>query len=515
MAASIRASTAATATSAPTAPAGTTLGDLVIVFHWTKVDGNGVPTHTLQANFKEIATRDHDDGTTDGRLSVAAKVCTVGGAQTYQAYVASAGTSFAGLTVLTVGTWERDALLTQIGDINIGTTTTTNAQPNPLSIVTPQAQCLVFTVAAWHLTAAASGVLTAPTGYTNLVEMAGSVASELAWASKVVATATTEDPGAWTDAITPNGTSSITFAIRPRNVTLDASVGAVAFTGVASTFSRTLRLEAAVGTLALTGVAAGLTAQRTLVCATGAFALAGIAASLDYEESTGVTVDADAGAFPLSGVAAGFTVHRQLSAATGAFALSGPATGLRASRTLTSAAGAFALATSSAGLSAGRTLSASAGSIPFTGVSAIFSRTRRLTAETGSIPLTGTSTGLTAARVFALSAGSFSLSGQDVSFATGLGIVASGGEFPFAGSPITFTVARRLSTDAASFAFTGVSAGLAYAPILGDYTLAAEAGAFAFTGVAASLTETIVSRPVEIPRVTVTVEVSEIFRRRR
>lgn len=439
MAASIRASTAATATNNPTSPAGTTIGDLVIVFHWTKVDGNGVPTHTLNtgALFEEIATRAHDDGTTDGRLSVACKVCTVGGAQTYNAYTSSAGTDFAGITVLTVGTWERAAGLSEIGDVSAGTTLTTNAQPNPPSIITPQTECLVFTVAAWHLTAAASGTLTAPTGYTNLVEMAGSVASELAWASKVVATATTEDPGTWTDAITPNGTSSITFAIRPRSISLTSDAGAFALTGTATGLTAARTITASTGTFALTGIAATLGRSLTMTAAAAAFALTGNDATLEYVPASGL--DADAGAFTLTGTSTGLLAARRLDASTGAFSLTGTSTGLAVARRLTADTGTCALTGQAAGLSRAVTIAAAA----------------------GSVAVTGTSTGILAGRLLGAAVGAFSLTGNDAELdAGGPQVLAGTGAFSLDGPAVGLSVARGIVCSAGAFVFAGVAAEL-------------------------------------------------------
>src|SRR5688572_8152388 len=102
MAAVVRASTAATATNSPSSPASTEVGDCVIVVHWTR-GGAGEPTHTKQSGFEEIRSHAHNDGSTDGRLSVAYKIATSSGANAYNTYVSNTGTDYAGIVVLKKG----------------------------------------------------------------------------------------------------------------------------------------------------------------------------------------------------------------------------------------------------------------------------------------------------------------------------------------------------------------------------------------------------------------------------
>src|SRR3972149_6635226 len=98
----VRGNTAATATNTPTSPASTQIGDLVLVFMWTRA-GAGIPTHTLQSGFATIRSHSHNDGNTDGRLSLAYKIATAAGAQPYNAYTSSTGTDFSGICVLIGG----------------------------------------------------------------------------------------------------------------------------------------------------------------------------------------------------------------------------------------------------------------------------------------------------------------------------------------------------------------------------------------------------------------------------
>lgn len=206
----IRGSTAATATNNPTSPAGTQVGDMVIVIHWTR-NGAGVPTHTLQSGFTEIRSHGHDDGSTDGRLSVAYRIATSSGANGYNAYTSSAGTDYAGIIVLQAGTFDP----TTIADVQTSATTTGTGASNPPSVTTPVARCMVMAIAAYHLVSAATFNMTPPTNYTETWEMAGSVDVELAVATRILAAAGAEDAAAWTDNGTPNGSSAMVLVFRP------------------------------------------------------------------------------------------------------------------------------------------------------------------------------------------------------------------------------------------------------------------------------------------------------------
>ncbi|MGE3453889.1 MAG: MopE-related protein, partial [Kofleriaceae bacterium] len=92
--------TPATATLAPVSNAATAVGDLVIVTTFT-AGGSGVPSHTLQSGFNLMAADSNNDGSSDTAISVAYRVVTVAGAQTYQAFTSSNGSgNFSGITVL-------------------------------------------------------------------------------------------------------------------------------------------------------------------------------------------------------------------------------------------------------------------------------------------------------------------------------------------------------------------------------------------------------------------------------
>jgi len=210
----IRGSTVPTATAAPVAPAATLAGDLVIVVTWT-VGTAGVPTHTIQSGYTEIRTQAHDDGSTDGRLSIAYHNPTGGnngtslaGAQAHQAYATSGGTDYSGILVLKKGFWS-------VTGIQSNSTNDTFSSPPTAPAVTLNQKKIVLAIGAWHLSAAATVAVTPPTNYTEVWEIAGSVAAELSMAYRIFKTAvgTAETPGAFADDVTPNGSAVATIAI--------------------------------------------------------------------------------------------------------------------------------------------------------------------------------------------------------------------------------------------------------------------------------------------------------------
>lgn len=210
----IRGSTVPTATLAPTSPAATLPGDLVIVTTFT-VAGAGVPTHTLQSGFTQIISLSMDDGSTDGRLSVAYHDPSGGdngtnqtGAQAFQAYTSSGGTSYSGIVVLKKGYWT----VTGIQSASAQDASGTSADP-PSVTLNQKKMVLIF--GAWHMTASATVSITPPANYTEIYEMAGSNAAELSAAYRLFKTASgaAENPAAFTDDVTPNQCGAITIAI--------------------------------------------------------------------------------------------------------------------------------------------------------------------------------------------------------------------------------------------------------------------------------------------------------------
>jgi hypothetical protein len=210
-----RGATAPAAGLTTTSPVGTQIGDLVIVFTFERLGSAVNTTLSLDGSMdRQLCNFFHGDGSTDGALGVAVKVTTVAGAQSYQGFTSSTGSPNAvtGCEVLQAGTFDPEVLNILVG---APTTSTNSSAPNPGAITSLDAgvEYLVITLAAWHLSSAATVTVTAPTSYTNNQDVAGSDDIELAWASREVTGVTSEDPGAWGDDVTPNGTAVFTFAV--------------------------------------------------------------------------------------------------------------------------------------------------------------------------------------------------------------------------------------------------------------------------------------------------------------
>lgn len=255
---SIRGQTAPVAGGTVTSPAGTQVGDLVIVYTFERLGAAAGSTLSVNggAGFTQIRNHFHDDSTTDGALAIAYKVATQAGAQSYQGFTSSTGSPawWTGCTVLQAGTFDTTALASN------GVTQTTNAVPNPPSVTGLSAtrQYLVLAIAAWHLGSSVTNTATAPTNYTNLVQLAGAATADLACASRAVSAVTSEDPGTYGDDQAPNGTCALTVAIG--NALPGQGSGAAALAIGASAEGRTVKsgFTALALTLALAGVGASV-----------------------------------------------------------------------------------------------------------------------------------------------------------------------------------------------------------------------------------------------------------------
>ena len=195
---------------ASTSHASTSVGDLVIVGVWERA-GAGIPNHTLQAGFIELFSQSHNDGSTDGRLSVACKIATASGANSYTPYTSSVGTdTWSCSIVLDEGTF---ALHHRVAT---GVSTTGTTAPNPPSTGNfgVSADWLVIVFAGWHLTADQTLTPTAPTNYTLQADLNAADNGDLAMATRAITGGPAlEDPGGWADNQTPNGSAGITVAI--------------------------------------------------------------------------------------------------------------------------------------------------------------------------------------------------------------------------------------------------------------------------------------------------------------
>lgn len=241
---SIRGSTAPGSGLAVTSPAGTQVGDMVICCTWERA-GAGIPTHTLQSGngFVEINSHSHNDGSTDGRLSVAYKIATASGANSYTAYSTDGtGTVYTGCIVV----YGHNT----VGIVTNSSTQTTNAVPNPPSVTGLTGDFLVCIASGWHLGSAATVTVAPGANYNETWEVAGSVDLEFGLATRAMTglSSSTEDPPAWTDDVAPNGTASVTFAI-PAAIPQTVTPGVLAHT--ITTYAPTIRL----GTVTTPGTA--------------------------------------------------------------------------------------------------------------------------------------------------------------------------------------------------------------------------------------------------------------------
>lgn len=279
----VRSRTTPAAGLSATSGAGTAIGDMVICFTWERA-GAGVPTHTLQANFVEIISKDHNDGSTDGRLSIAYKIATASGANSYQAYTSSVGTeTWTGLVVVTVATFAATA--TNKGPTaSAAVTTTTNAAPDPPDLTLGATRdWLVLVVGAWHHSASATITPTAPTNYANLIEVAGASTGDIGIADRSLTAPASENPGAFGDNIAPNGASAATIGIAsPILFTRTAAIDGVGAVTAAATFFSVFEGSGAIGATAdvsASGTFFTIFERSSAIGATGAIESAGVGES--------------------------------------------------------------------------------------------------------------------------------------------------------------------------------------------------------------------------------------------
>ncbi|MDX2092321.1 MAG: MopE-related protein [Kofleriaceae bacterium] len=218
--------TPATATLAPQSDASTGVGDLIIVSTFTN-GSSGIPTHTLQSGFTQLVSRGNDDGNNDVRLSIAYRVATTAGAQTYQAYTSSSGSNnYTGITVIRAGRYDLARVVVAETD-NDG-----NGAPNPPGTGVQAGPYFVLAIGAWHLGSSQTVAVSPPGSFTEAWEMTGSNQGEMS-----VAVGTSADPGSFTDDVTPNNTISVAIAIRaldPSNASVWVGLNAGTSAGTAN-----------------------------------------------------------------------------------------------------------------------------------------------------------------------------------------------------------------------------------------------------------------------------------------
>jgi hypothetical protein len=219
--------TGATQTLAPTSAAATAVGDLVVVSTWSFVTNNAVITHTLQPGFTQILSSSLDDGSADARLSIAFKVATVAGAQTYQAYTSSAGTSFTGLVVLKAGTF--DITLLSSG----ATASAVNDRgPNPPAVGPVATPSIALVFGGWHFNGASGtidGTLPAAPA-AKIWETLGNQPTEFLAGDQFVQANATVDPGQFTSIGGSSGNigAVVVIGLKNRSVFLGLNQGVTA-----------------------------------------------------------------------------------------------------------------------------------------------------------------------------------------------------------------------------------------------------------------------------------------------
>jgi hypothetical protein len=200
---------------AVSSPASTQVGDLLIFLVWSQ--GAVIPDHAIQSGFFEWRTHSHNDGSTDGRLSVAVKEAALSGTQSYTPYVitnATANQTSIGVVVLQAGTWNPAYAESQPRANSA--TQTNNAVPNPPSLADLTGDFYVLALAGWHVTSAAAVAATTMANYSIIAQNASaSHVTHLAIAARSMTglSAATEDPGAFGDNVAPNGSASMTIAV--------------------------------------------------------------------------------------------------------------------------------------------------------------------------------------------------------------------------------------------------------------------------------------------------------------
>lgn len=258
-----RGGTAAVAGLTTTSPAGTQVGDLVLVYTFERLGTGSASTLTLDGSMgRELCNLFHNDGSTDGALGVAAVIATSAGAQSYQGFTSSVGTETAtGCEVVEAGTF--DPTLANIRTATPVTATGTGV-PNPPSVGsldTGRAH-YVAAISAWHMSSASAWTPTAPTNYTNLTHISASLNRELACSSRILSAGpSSEDPGTYGDSITPNGTCSFTLAVQG-SVLPTLEDGSEEWSGAAGKSGALISAKLAIGAVAVAaGIAHGLLQQ--------------------------------------------------------------------------------------------------------------------------------------------------------------------------------------------------------------------------------------------------------------
>jgi hypothetical protein len=194
-----------------TTDAGTLVDDLVIIITWSQ--GTTIPTHTLQSGFTEVLTQALDDGTTDARLSIAYKIATSAGAQTYTPYSSGAAGISSHIVI------EKDTFDAADPFDGVASTTSTGTGPPdpPSATASTAADRLVIAIGAWRTNTGDGQLMTPPSGYTELFDADNQTAASGSQSAATLAVSTSggHDPGAFGDSFAPTGSAAATLLVNP------------------------------------------------------------------------------------------------------------------------------------------------------------------------------------------------------------------------------------------------------------------------------------------------------------
>jgi len=345
----------------------------------------------------------------------------------------------------------------------------------------------------------------APTNYGDLSakdsEQAAGSAATVFLASRTLATAAAEDPGAFTSDGSDQwaaGTAAFRPAAGGGNTTMVASKGAYAITGKTITTTKQWLLTAAKGAYAITGKAATTSKGFVMVAAKGAYVITGktitttkqwlLTAAKGTYTITGktatlfraITLVAAKGSYAITGKAITTTKQWLLTAAKGAYAITGKAATLTKSGgaiTMVAAKGAYTITGKAAITTKQWLLTAVKGVYAITGKEPITSRDITLIAAKGAYAITGKAITTTKQWKMVAAAGVYAITGKTVTFLRTHIMVAAKGAYAITGNAITTTKQWLLVAAKGSYAVTGKTINTTK-----QWLLVVAKGAYAITG---------------------------------
>lgn len=365
-------------TGAVTSDASTQVGDLLVFVGFSQGPVLVSIVHAIQSGFVSLHDEGLNDGADDGRLTVAAKIATVAGAQSYTPWAisgATAGQTSIGIYTVQKDTWNPSILTGYPAANHAGVVGTGTTAPNPPQ-VTPATgfDYIILSLGAWHVTVAEATDAGAPASYTMRGENDTSTAhvTHLAISDRtMVALAAAENPGSFTDNIAaPNGNIAVTIAIPGSTNGAGASAGAATVAGVgvsvigAAGSSAGAATPAAVGSAtasavgASAGAATGAGVGVATVAAVGASAGAGTAAGAGASSAAGAGVSDGAATVAGAGTSVVAGVGSAAGAGTADAAGSAVIAGVGSADGSASSAAGGAATAGGAGVAAGSALAA-------------------------------------------------------------------------------------------------------------------------------------------------------------